>query len=220
MGAGFTSVTDTQIDTHDPLRLGNCQECGYALHGLPDEGRCPECGRLYDQSTVVLHGWSHGSTSSVATARPWEAAAVVGVNALCIWYALSPGFKAVLYSPWTYVVIGYGAYVAWCLWRRWSSYMPGLIQVRLNPQGCCQVAAGRAAPAMVPWSKVRGVELDARRDGLARLRIHAPSTTWVRTKHFAVDALVKCTPEQVSALQERIRAWRAATSTEALFLHG
>jgi hypothetical protein len=25
-----------------------CSECGYLLHGLPDAGRCPECGVEYE----------------------------------------------------------------------------------------------------------------------------------------------------------------------------
>ena len=30
----------------------NCHDCGYDLTGLPDKGRCPECGVLYDKHSV------------------------------------------------------------------------------------------------------------------------------------------------------------------------
>ncbi len=33
-----------------------CLECEYPLVGLPDSGRCPECGRLYDLTVISLIG--------------------------------------------------------------------------------------------------------------------------------------------------------------------
>lgn len=40
-----------------------CAHCGYALNGLPDSGRCPECGEPIADST----------TADVRTLPPWEA---------------------------------------------------------------------------------------------------------------------------------------------------
>jgi predicted RNA-binding Zn-ribbon protein involved in translation (DUF1610 family) len=36
--------------------FGRCLECGYALKGLPDEHRCPECGEPY-KMTMVKKTW-------------------------------------------------------------------------------------------------------------------------------------------------------------------
>jgi hypothetical protein len=52
----------------DPVTLttlaGLCPECEYALTGLPPRGRCPECGREYDQSIIVLRGWASGELAT------------------------------------------------------------------------------------------------------------------------------------------------------------
>lgn len=31
----------------------NCPDCGYSWRGLPDEGRCPECGLVYGETLAV-----------------------------------------------------------------------------------------------------------------------------------------------------------------------
>ena len=54
---GPEALLDAYDDPEEPpsddaiLPRGDaCSACGYSLEGLPDRGRCPECGQLFDQS--------------------------------------------------------------------------------------------------------------------------------------------------------------------------
>ena len=52
------------------LRLDVCPGCAYQLEGLPPERVCPECGRAYDQKTIILYGWAAGSKAGAGNANP------------------------------------------------------------------------------------------------------------------------------------------------------
>ena len=207
----------------DPLRLSNCPGCGYALEGLAAHGNCPECGDPYDQSVVVLHGFGAGRQSSIATARPREAAITAGVYAivLCFWI-VEWRRKGRLDA---YGIIWLVALLAWLvggLWKRWRTDMPGLAQVWLGADGVRQVnnpIPGSPKKAyLIPWREVKRVTLRPAGHGTFRIEVKGPTSFW-RSTDVTVDAEVRCTPEQAATLELRIAAWRgepdSATSAGA-----
>src|SRR5438045_7361553 len=72
-------MSDTSAS--NPLRLDLCPACGYALEGLPEEGRCPECGVEYRPGLIVLHGFGGGISTGRARLA-WTTAAVYVVIAI------------------------------------------------------------------------------------------------------------------------------------------
>jgi hypothetical protein len=203
----------THVSAVDPLRLSHCPGCGYALDGLPPEGTCPECGGPYDQSAVVLHGFGAGQHSNLATARPGMAL-VVGL--LCVgyvWWGVHDWLRGGRDTSTLFWVVVLLVWVAWSIWKRSTSDMPGLVQVRLGAYGALQVnnpAAGKANLGKVtPWRDVTDVSLRPARDGTFRIRMLRRISFW-RARQYPVDAEVPCTPEQAAALEQRIEAWRSA----------
>jgi hypothetical protein len=202
----------------DPLRLGECPSCGYALEGLAPQGRCPECGGRYDQSAVVLHGYAAGRFADVATARPWHAAGIAGAWVLLFllwvrdWVRHGRRDEFGMYCA----VVGV-AWLGWTLWKRWTRDMPGLVQVRLNASGARYVKnplpGKRPGGTLIPWRDVAGVSIEPAEGGMVRLRLAGRKSFW-NGSEVALEAELRCTPEQAGALRERIGAWREADAAE------
>jgi hypothetical protein len=189
----------------DPLRLTACPRCGHSLEGLPDEGICPECGRPYDQATVVVQGYARGEHARVENAPPWIAALLVVFFLGLTWFYLST--RNTIFLLWSgFLMLGFAA----SLWRRWTNPLPGLVQVRLSGAGCCQVDSRYAAldVAETPWSSLRRLEITERRGRRARLRFELKTPWWWLGRTFPVDADVDCTPAQAATLRTRIADWR------------
>jgi hypothetical protein len=204
-------VQSRRVIETDPLRLSACPACGYALEGLASEGTCPECGTGYDQRTIVLHGWSSPSQLDVATGRPWVVVLVTAVFGWYAWDSVRSGLRLGIRNPAAYLCAALALLsVAWGLWRRWNSDMPGLLQVRLSPEGCCQLdtTAKRTPPTVTPWRATRIVKVEPRSEQLVRLRVEC-AAPWYRMENVPVDAIVKCTPQQAAALRAKIAEWRS-----------
>ena len=195
----------------DALRLDVCPGCAYQLEGLPPEGLCPECGRAYDQKTIILYGWAAGSKADAGNAKPWHAALLAAVPlaycAAMIVRALRRGheIRLVLFSGWAAVMI-------WLVWRRFTFRGPGLAQIRLSDAGCLQADSTEDADddTPTPWAEVEAVTLDrlgGDGDGTYHLRLATRATWWGWGTAF-VDAEVRCTDAQAAALRERIERWR------------
>jgi hypothetical protein len=79
----LADVADAPCTSSFARNTERCNECGYLLAGLPDSGRCPECGQTYDQSLITLNGWGgHTRYMSGFGQRGWRSVLAV------IW----PGF--------------------------------------------------------------------------------------------------------------------------------
>ena len=122
------------------IRLEHCPQCGYSLEGLPSEGNCPECGRGYDQSIVVLYGWGCGEHANLGTSRlsrqVWQFI-WVGLFLGCFYFQFRLGgwyqnIWNMAFLGW--IAIGTIRFVA----MRAENHFPGLVQVRLDASGCMQ----------------------------------------------------------------------------------
>lgn len=136
----------------DPIRsvfsTDVCPNCGYSLLGLPDSGTCPECGRTYDQSEIILYGYARGAHENVGNAKGSRIIWIAGVS-VAFGFTQFAWFGFRQFGP----VIGWLTMAAVCvipvlygLARRSASGHPGLVQVRLSKEGCIQYddLAGRS----------------------------------------------------------------------------
>ena len=123
------------VQVPSSLAVSVCPNCAYSLAGLAAEGICPECGRAYDQTEVVLYGWAHGSFEDLSNAKPSR----------MIWVVLCSLFYIILQMGMTFSLPPLYVIIAWVflpavylLFLRRNIGHPGLVQVRLNQRGCVQ----------------------------------------------------------------------------------
>jgi len=198
----------------DPLRLSHCIECGYSLNGLPDAGACPECGRLYDQETVVLHGWARGSHANLANASP-RIFLLICIPLLMFLVGQMLPMLVGRGSRWPLIIPL--AIIGLLLWRRWSSPLPTLLQVNLSGAGCVEIdhVSLRRARGLTPWTKLDRIDIEELDGDRHRLRVGKHANWFGLAPALTVDAEVKCSPAQARALRDRIALWRDEAAASA-----
>jgi hypothetical protein len=134
------------------LPLEACPGCDYALAGLPAEGVCPECGRAYDQETIVLYGRAGGAHANLAnsTKRLLVVQIVsIGFILACVWF--------VRYGrQWWWILAAFAAvaYFSAVIARRRAGRRGGMAQVRMNVAGCLQDDSPEDGPNTGPLRMV------------------------------------------------------------------
>lgn len=126
-----------------PRLLELCPDCGYALVGLPAHGNCPECGREYDQSVMILPGSARGGTASLADASGsrlvWEIIIIALMFSSFFWDLWRGHVQPLMYAAIAFILPGY----ALTLFDRFTRRRPGLVHVYINANGCLQVRANQ-----------------------------------------------------------------------------
>jgi hypothetical protein len=193
---------------NDPLRLVICPACGYSLQGLPAEGVCPECGGPYDQSAIILHGWEQPHHANAHNGPPWLAAAGLLLPAICVVMAF---FDLQLGRPtggwWVIASAIFAVPTLQLLWRRWTTPLPGFIQIRLDSSDCIQIDDPPHPPNTTPtrWDQIQDVQLVPSTRGRYHLRLESEvRRPWWRFGRVPVDAQVALSIQQAEALRRWI----------------
>ncbi len=210
--------------------LTRCPACGYALTGLGNTGRCPECGESYDNSIMVLFGWPHSRFRNPGATILYVVAicfaiflwADAGIGLVALIAVLIEGLWHDLWFP-LLMTLGYGAGGAGlfflALWSRRRTRRntlnpetlgTPLLQLRLSPLGY-GYRRGYGPVEYLRW--IPDMELDCSRDGsIAHLRIARLAPVGTIDWSTVVDIAFAATSEQVAALLTHINVLRASAS--------
>ena len=178
-----------------------CSTCHYALTGLPDAGRCPECGTAYGEDEIMLGGkysrdaWSKGSYQA-------NALNFVFLGVVCCFVAGKIRSHAPS-EPMTVGVLLFAGVTcpflaAAAIHWRWGA--AGECIVYLSRQGFGQWRPGQELRRVQPWKK--GLEIDFR---LAQGR------WWLSIRDglsLRVLARLREDEERVREIREQLEKWQ------------
>jgi hypothetical protein len=129
----------------DLFELTVCPDCDYSLANLPVEGTCPECGRTYDQSFLVLSGHGRGRLDTTWRSALWPLISVAMFGGM----AWANRFRSL--SPVMIALLAFlGLTVALHAYARLFSARERGAQVWLSPQGVGQ----RKSSPEARWAEI------------------------------------------------------------------
>jgi hypothetical protein len=138
-----------------------CPNCGYPLEGLPETGICPECGREYAQTEVILYGYARGRHENFGNVRRSRLAYFIFGPLIFLWFQIITliviGWRTLVYEPPYSIPLTLFIVVQILLvWPRFGSKYPGPIQVRLGERGCTQYDKLSKPSELGKWFRLHG----------------------------------------------------------------
>jgi hypothetical protein len=137
-----------------------CPDCGYCLKGLPEEGRCPECGFAYDRELIVVYGFAANDPAghrlrdqSFPRKRLWTALAIATIPALIIGFSGMASLGGLV--PYLIAVVFGIIYSAFRAKRLTKQGIAAPVQLRLTPDGYAQ-REGVGLVKLTPWPQTLG----------------------------------------------------------------
>lgn len=124
-------------ESDEPWRQPFCPDCAYSLEGLPDIGNCPECGKPFDRTRLILVGWDQRYFG-----RRGYRYLVVTIVALIFAGNLLRRFQRGEERdivPELVMWMGISTASFFRLLARWTTQRPGLTQLFLDPCQCVQI---------------------------------------------------------------------------------
>lgn len=157
----------------EAFRLKECPQCGYFLFGLPESGKCPECGFEYNSRMLVIWGKPTNVNRlplSFVAFSIFYAIGILGAGWLYLRLGLpysSLGFVLVVLII-AAAPLWFRVYQYWCIRRGKKG---GIMQIQIAPQGVGW-RLGYGAVVYISWLQVSGVELDQNRADTWRLQFN------------------------------------------------
>jgi hypothetical protein len=135
--------------------LDRCPDCGSSRTGLPEEGRCPECGFDYRQEILVLYGFRSHDPKEMrfeTRLRVLEWLAVVYLAIIAISVAVTSKYDGVVFMLISTAPL---ARHYWTLKRAMKENLPGPLQLRVGPCGYA-MRTGIGKVRTTPWPRDMG----------------------------------------------------------------